>query len=511
MSRCANHPSRPATAACATCGRPLCERCALSRWDRTFCSARCALLGIVRRPAASLRPLLSTPVPAPWALAIVAAAAALLLVEIVVLSGTLLSLSTAPAARFPAPPAPRQHHGEALSGRIVREGRRWTVEISGPPGTDVLIAVGGRPSAVLRLDEGGKARLTGLRFRGAPPSVRIVALAGPAAELGPPPTATPTRTPTPTATPTPTRTPTATPTATATVPPSPTPAAVPWTPEPSPGRPTLSRAHPSPHPTRPVRPRRPTVPDLELVPDAGPRIALTFDGGSDGGGAAQVLDALQQLGIHATLFVTGRFIRENPAIVRRALLEGHEVGNHTMHHPHLTTYERDHRQRTLPEMTRARFRRELLDAERLFLRATGRPMSPLWRAPYGEENATLRRWAAELGYLHVRWSLLGRHSLDSRDWVADEHSPLYEDADRMVRRLLTFPHLEGGLVLMHLASKRTHPAWSRLPALAEGLRGRGLEIVPVTELLAASPTWSPRLHEAARRHAATVRTLGPVR
>ncbi len=256
-----------------------------------------------------------------------------------------------------------------------------------------------------------------------------------------------------------------------------------------------------------TRANRPVIPDLELVPDAGPRIALTFDGGSDGAGAGQVLDALQRLGIHATLFLTGQFIRENPAIVRRALLEGHEVGNHTMHHPHLTTYEQNRRQTTRPGMTRERFQRELLDAERLFIQTTGRPMAPLWRAPYGEENPTLRRWAAEIGYLHVRWSLLGRHSLDSRDWVADEHSPLYEDADRMVRRLLTFPHLEGGIVLMHLASKRKHPAWERLPVLAKGLRERRLQIVPVTDLLAASPAWSQRLHQTAQRHVETVARL----
>jgi peptidoglycan/xylan/chitin deacetylase (PgdA/CDA1 family) len=261
--------------------------------------------------------------------------------------------------------------------------------------------------------------------------------------------------------------------------------------------------------TPPLRPKRrgPGFPDLELVPDAGPRIALTFDGGSDGNGAGQVLDALQRLGVRATLFVTGRFIEQHPGFVRRALLEGHEVGNHTMRHPHLTTYEQDRRQRLRPEMTKERFRQELLSAEAAFLRATARPMAPLWRAPYGEENSTLRRWAFELGYLHVRWSLLKGHSLDSRDWVADEHSPLYEDTERMVDRLLRFPHLQGGLVLMHLGSKRAHPAWSRLPDLVQRLRARGLEVVPVSELLAASPTWSPRLQEAARRHRATVRSL----
>lgn len=514
MSRgCTNHPSRPATEVCSACGAPLCERCAGRRLGRIYCSLRCALLGTVRRAGNALWVRLPVEIPAPWAILAVAAASAALLTVLVVYSARLLSEAVPPDRGVSPAPAGRTR-APLLHATLSRTGRTWRLEVEGPPGLELLAVSGSRPLAVLSLDRTGHATADGLRLQGTAPSVRLVPLGRTVLEVVPPPrptsTAAPTATPSPSPTATPTPTPTATPsptptprpTATPTPTPSPTPAAVPWTPVPPP-RPAMSGATPAPRPRR----RGPGFPDLELVPDAGPRIALTFDGGSDGNGAGQVLDALQQLRVRATLFVTGRFIEEHPGVVRRALLEGHEVGNHTMRHPHLTTYELDRRQALRPEMTRERFRRELLDAEAAFLRATGRPMAPLWRAPYGEENSTLRRWAFELGYLHVRWSLLKGHSLDSRDWVADEHSSLYEDTDRMVERLLRFPHLEGGIVLMHLASKRAHPAWSRIPDLVQRLRARRLEVVPVSELLAASPTWSPRLEQAARRHRATLRTL----
>jgi peptidoglycan/xylan/chitin deacetylase (PgdA/CDA1 family) len=133
-------------------------------------------------------------------------------------------------------------------------------------------------------------------------------------------------------------------------------------------------------------------------------------------------------------------------------------------------------------------------------------MAPLWRAPYGEENAALRAWAFELGYLHVRWSSLEGASLDSLDWVEDEHSSLYRDSRRMMQRLLRFPRLEGGIVLMHLATHRAEPPWGALPDFVAELRRRGLEPVRVSELLQSSPTWRSWLDRAAENHR---RTFGP--
>ena len=67
-------------------------------------------------------------------------------------------------------------------------------------------------------------------------------------------------------------------------------------------------------------------------------VSVTFDGGYDADEAGAVLDALKERGIRTTFFLTGIFIKRHPDIVRRIVSDGHEVGNHTMNHPHLTDY-----------------------------------------------------------------------------------------------------------------------------------------------------------------------------
>ncbi len=526
MSRhhCHNHPSREARVSCRTCGRWLCDRCADIWRGRVHCSRSCLAKGLATEAWHRARSLLGRPVPAPWTLGIVAAAAALLLATVVILGARLLLES---GARAPSPRVADRPAGKALEGRLAERDGAPVLEIQGPPGTGVLLTLDGVPSRVVMLDGNGSASVRDLPAAaeiqlfplGAPLTVAPPVRTRPASTATPTPSPSPSATPTATPSPTPTATatPTPAPTATATPEPTATPTLTPppppvFSPTPIVVRPLRltrvpeMRAAPSPTP-RPRKGERRAppvatkhrIPDLHLVPDAGPRIALTFDGGSTADGTTELLDLLRRLDLRVTLFVTGKFIENHPGLVRRAVLDGHEVGNHTFSHPHLTTYAEDRRHRLRPGVTRSWFRGELLRTEELFRKATGRDLAPYWRAPYGEENGTLRAWAYELGYIHVRWSSLRGASLDSRDWVDDEHSALYEDTTRMMRRLLRFPQLGGGIVLMHLSTHRREPPWRVLPPLLEALEARGIRATSVTELLEASPTWRPRLEEARRR------------
>ena len=62
---------------------------------------------------------------------------------------------------------------------------------------------------------------------------------------------------------------------------------------------------------------------------------------------------------HGHLLPDRRVHPRNPDLVRRIAAAGHEVGNHTWSHPHLTAWDRTRRHDTLPGVDAALIRREL--------------------------------------------------------------------------------------------------------------------------------------------------------
>lgn len=231
-----------------------------------------------------------------------------------------------------------------------------------------------------------------------------------------------------------------------------------------------------------VRPDRArAAPDLSRGPLDRREVLVSFDAGSSDRGAREILDALRQAGVRTTIFLTGEFIRRYPDLVRRIVADGHEVGNHTDTHPHLTTYARDGRQATRAGVDRAFLTKELETTARLFQETTGRALAPFWRAPFGEHNEEIRRWAAEAGYWHVGWTG-GRAGLDGLDWISDPRSSGYRSSARVVSALVERAE-NGGIVLLHLGSDREDPVAPRIPLLLQGLSARGFRFARASEFL----------------------------
>jgi peptidoglycan/xylan/chitin deacetylase (PgdA/CDA1 family) len=216
---------------------------------------------------------------------------------------------------------------------------------------------------------------------------------------------------------------------------------------------------------------------------------MTFDGGSTSEVAKEVLDVLKAHGIRTTLFLTGDFIQKYPDLVRRMDQEGHEIGNHTLTHPHLAPgMRRD------PFWTRERFQKELLDADRRLYALLGRPMDPYWRAPYGEQTPEIRRWAEEIGYRHVGWS----DGADTLDWATVKEHSLYHSGAAIVERLgkrMAKADGDGLIVLMHLGSLRPEidrPALLLGPFIERAQRA-GWRFVTIGEYLKSMgrPRWDP--------------------
>ena len=229
--------------------------------------------------------------------------------------------------------------------------------------------------------------------------------------------------------------------------------------------------------------------NLTRGPAGQKQLLLSFDGGSSAEVAGEVLNLLKARGIHTTFFLTGTFIRRYPGLVRRMAAEGHEIGNHTMDHPHFAPgMRRD------PAWTKARVQKELLDADAELVRLLGRPMDPYWRAPYGEQTPEIRRWAEELGYRHVGWS----EGADTLDWATAKERRLYRSGSAILKRLHhRMDHDGDGLiVLMHLGSERAEgdrPALG-LGAFMDQARAEGWRFVNAGVFLheLGKPTWDPR-------------------
>jgi peptidoglycan/xylan/chitin deacetylase (PgdA/CDA1 family) len=225
-------------------------------------------------------------------------------------------------------------------------------------------------------------------------------------------------------------------------------------------------------------------------------IALTFDGGSNGVAVGDILDTLKSRNVKATMFLTGEFIRAFPDAVRRIVADGHEVGNHTFSHPHLTSWAQDHTNATLPAVSEAFVCDQLRHTDSLFLALTGAHLAPLWRAPFGEKNRAICAWAQRCGYVHIGWrqGKTWRQGLDSNDWVPDEETPGFHTPEEVVDKILALAGdppdgINGGIVLMHLGTERkdTHTQMYRmLGKLIDDLKAMGYAFVTTPEMLKES-------------------------
>jgi peptidoglycan/xylan/chitin deacetylase (PgdA/CDA1 family) len=218
-------------------------------------------------------------------------------------------------------------------------------------------------------------------------------------------------------------------------------------------------------------------------------ISLTFDGGAEANEAVMILKILEMNKIKATFFLTGEFIQKYPDIVKRLIQSNHEIGNHTFSHPHLTTYAMNHQQTTLPNVTKEFIIDELRKTDALFYKIAGRHLDPYWRAPFGETNAEIRKWASELGYMHVGWTSLNNQSMDSMDWVENASVPGYKTVEQSAAQILDFgknaPYeANGGIILMHLGTERKEDfAEKFLPLIIDGYAKKGYGFVTISHLI----------------------------
>lgn len=137
--------------------------------------------------------------------------------------------------------------------------------------------------------------------------------------------------------------------------------------------------------------------------------------------------------------------------------DGHAVGNHTYHHPDMSTIS------TLEE-----FQKELDDVADLFREVTGEELSPYYRPPQGKCNVENIKMAQQLGYVTIFWSLA------YVDWDQD-NQPAHEEA---FEKLTTRVH-PGAIVLLHNTSRTNGEILDELLTRWEEM---GYRFAPLSEL-----------------------------
>jgi len=199
--------------------------------------------------------------------------------------------------------------------------------------------------------------------------------------------------------------------------------------------------------------------DAYYLGDAGEKVIyLTFDCGYENGNTKHILKALKKHKAKGTFFVVGHFLESSPDLVKQMIAEGHAVGNHTYHHPDMSSIA-----------TKESFQKELDDNAALFQQITGEEMSKYYRPPQGKYSAVNLKMAKELGYHTFFWSLA------YVDWYEDRQ-PSHEEAFTK----LTGRIHPGAIVLLHSTSRTNGEILDELLTKWENM---GYTFQPLSHLL----------------------------
>ena len=222
-------------------------------------------------------------------------------------------------------------------------------------------------------------------------------------------------------------------------------------------------------------PAKPAKPEAKVV-YAGPNVkavALTFDTGVGAGHTAEILDVLKEHGTRATFGITGQWAITNPGLLKRIVLEGHAVINHSWSHPSFTGVDTE-----TPPLTADQIVEELERAEAKVKEIAGVTTKPFFRVPYGDFNPFVNQVAHEAGYDYdVLWTL------DAMGWAG-------RPTEAVVSVSLSNAK-NGAIFLYHVDNPREYAA---LDEIIKGMDERGFQMVTIPQLLGTQPMPTPTPH-----------------
>jgi peptidoglycan/xylan/chitin deacetylase (PgdA/CDA1 family) len=186
-------------------------------------------------------------------------------------------------------------------------------------------------------------------------------------------------------------------------------------------------------------------------------VAITIDDGWNASVVRAMLKILARERVNVTFFPAGRAVAAHPAVWREVADAGFPIADHTYLHGHLT------------KRTTAAIVGDIRYDAALILRASGKPMTPILRPPFGDWGATAYRAAAATG----QWAIV------TWDVTIGDTGP--GDVAHLVANAAKAR--PGSIVLMHANHWKSVAALEAMIAL---YRHRGYGFVTVAELLGYS-------------------------
>lgn len=193
-------------------------------------------------------------------------------------------------------------------------------------------------------------------------------------------------------------------------------------------------------------------------------VAFSFDAGSDAGYTSQIVDVLAANGIKSSVSLTGRWVEQNPDLLRRIVSEGHELVNHSYDHSSFTGQSSGE-----PPLSGADRREQLDRTEEIVLEIAGASTKPYFRPPYGDYDHSVNVDAGASGYAYnVMWTV------DSGGWMG-------LPAGEITRRCLNLAE-PGAIYVFHVGSASQDGL--ALQGIIDGLRAAGFTIGSLSDVLA---------------------------
>ncbi|MDD3336188.1 MAG: polysaccharide deacetylase family protein [Eubacteriales bacterium] len=187
-------------------------------------------------------------------------------------------------------------------------------------------------------------------------------------------------------------------------------------------------------------------------------ISISFDASWGADKTIAILDLLDQYDVKTTFFLVGGWVDKYPDMLKEIAARGHEIGNHSDTHPHMS------------QLKEQAIKDELRIMSDKVEKLTGvRPT--LFRPPYGDYNDRVVQVARAEGYEVVQWSI------DSLDWK--------DRGTQDIIKQCTYRVDNGDIVLFHNDSNDIVNA---LPTVLQHYQGLGFKIIPVSEILLQGET-----------------------